>query len=221
MSTELIREKACEKVDALLQDINTVNRHSFFQIKYFIVMKEPTHQARLWRCIREMEARNESLKALRLEIEDSIDNLKLIDIELRRLNNITCAESIDKEESEIQIRKRARHKAAAEDRLAGLHKKLKETEEETNLFYTIYLALAKKEPLKPYDDFESQLQMWNEKISQEFDLRGLLGLPVDLELAKTTLALDNGTPIKEKFVGKLQQIRENEMKARLACVKAE
>lgn len=213
MSTELQFESTnptvYDAIDDLLQVVNTVNRHSFFQIKYFIVMKEPTHQARMWRCIREMEARKESLKALHMEIEDSTDNLRLIEIEIDKLNNILPVESvyIDKEENEIQIRKRLRHKIAAEDRLLGLKKKLKETEEETNLFYTLFKALEKKESLKPYDDFESQLQMWNEKISQEFDLRGLLGLPVDLELAKTTLALENSTPIKQKFINKLQEIR--------------
>ena len=69
-----------------------------------------------------------------------------------------------------------------------------------------FQVLRKKEELKPYDDLESQTQMWNEKIAQEFDLRGLLGLPVDLELAKTTLALENNVPIKQKFVGKLKEI---------------
>ena len=49
--------------------------------------------------------------------------------------------------------------------------------------------------------------MWNEKITQEFDLRGLLGLPVDLELAKTTLVLENDVPIKQKFVNRLEGIR--------------
>ena len=88
-----------------------------------------------------------------------------------------------------------------------LKKKLKEAEEEAKLFYELFKALEQKETLKPYDDLESQTQMWNEKISQEFDLRALLGLPIDLELAKTTLALENNTPIKQKFVNKLQEVR--------------
>jgi hypothetical protein len=203
MSTELLYDKISE----LLQKTEIVNRHSFFQIKYFIVLKEPTHQARLWRCIQEMEVRKESIKALRMEIEDSKDNLRLIEIEMAKSEVNSPSDPLDKEERAIQIKKRQRRQIVAQDRLLGLQKKLKEVEEETNLFYEIYKALEKQEPLKPYDDFESQLQMWNEKISQEFDLRGLLGLPVDLELARTTLALENGTPIKQKFIQKLQQIR--------------
>jgi hypothetical protein len=63
--------------------------------------------------------------------------------------------------------------------------------------------------------------MWNEKISQEFDLRALLGLPVDLELAKTTLALDNHAPIRQLFVDKLQEIRSEAKKVQLSKIKSE
>ena len=204
MSTELA---LCDQINELLEHVITVNRHSYFQIKYFIVMKEPTHQARLWRCVKELEVRNDSMRAIKMEIDDSMDNLRLAEIELERTQGILGIDPLDKEEREIQVRKRIRQKTAAEGRLLELKKKLKEAEEEAKLFYELFKALEQKETLKPYDDLESQTQMWNEKISQEFDLRALLGLPIDLELAKTTLALENNTPIKQKFVNKLQEVR--------------
>jgi hypothetical protein len=209
MSTKLA---VYDKIINILQDVTTVNRHSYFQIKYFIIGKEPTHQAKLWRCVKELEVRADSLKALRMELDDGIDNLKIMEIGLKRLERDLSVDPLDIEERAIQIRKRQRHKLVATEKLTNLQKKVKETEEESAIFLESFNMLQKKEALKPYDDLESQTEMWNEKISQEFNLRGLLGLPVDLELAKTTLALENNVPIKQKFINKLQEITNIKIK---------
>ena len=204
MSTELMYAD----LDTLLTNVSTVNRHSFFQIKYFIIMKEPTHQARLWRCIKELEVRKDSLKAIKLEIEDTLDNRRIVEIEIERMMQKEIPnEPLDIEERAIQVRKRQRQLQAISDTINSLNKKLKEIKEETAVFLEAFKVLSKQEKIKPYDDLESQTKMWNEKITQEFDLRGLLGLPVDLELAKTTLVLENDVPIKQKFVNRLEGIR--------------
>ena len=221
MSTEV---SLYEEANSLIEQIATVSRHSYFQIKHFIIMKEPTHQARLWRCIKELEVRVQSLKALKMEIEDVLDNRKLIEIGIKRLETvdepnpnavIPADDPLYIEEKAIQIRKRQRQLLATNDQITSLNKKVKETEEEAGVFLNAFKILHNKEALKPYDDIESQTAMWNEKIAQEFDLRGLLGLPIDLELAKTTLALENNTPIKQKFISKLQEIRGMQNKIEL------
>ena len=64
---------------------NMVNRHSFFQLKYFLLGKEPTHQSRLWQCLREIDARKDSWESILLEIDDVKDDLKIFDLSLERL----------------------------------------------------------------------------------------------------------------------------------------
>ena len=137
MSTEL----PYDEMDMVLNNAKTVNRHSYFQIKYFIIMKEPTHQARLWRCIKELEVRKESLKALKMEIEETLDNRTLLEIELRRLEREIPNDPLDIEELAIQVRKRQRQQIAIIDKINGLQKKLKETEEEAYAFLDAFKAL--------------------------------------------------------------------------------
>ena len=60
-------------------------RHSYFQMKYFIVNKEPTTQSKMWQCLREIKSRYESLQALDLEVDESKDNLELIDININKM----------------------------------------------------------------------------------------------------------------------------------------
>ena len=64
----------------------------------------------------------------------------------------------------------------------------------------IFHALSQVEPLKPFDDLESQKEYWNERLSQDLNMKVLLQHPLDNELVKTILALDNEMPIKKKAV---------------------
>ena len=78
-------------------------RHSYFQMKYFIVNKEPTTQAKMWQCLREIKARYESLEAIDMEIEDSKDNLELIDLDINKLNRIFEKKSKDFNVEKLRI----------------------------------------------------------------------------------------------------------------------
>ena len=57
-------------MDDLLKN-EVVQRHSYFQLKYFLIGKEPTNQAKMWQCLRELKTRRQSLKAISLEIESN------------------------------------------------------------------------------------------------------------------------------------------------------
>ncbi len=166
-------------------------RHSFFQLQFFLIGKEPTNQARMWRCVRELRTRKESLDAVKLEIDDVNDDISLIDIEVQ--------ESKPKEgdkKAEIQFSKLQRRKTALLTRLNTLVARLDSLEEECAFIVKAFNSLEKIEELKPHDDMNAQKEYWNEKLGQEFNLRMLFRLPPDLELIKTILALDSKTPIK-------------------------
>jgi hypothetical protein len=206
-------------------------RHSYFQMKHFIVNKEPTHQAKLWQCLRELQSRKDSIESIIFEIEEANDNIALIDIEKEKgtasLNKIVnsydsygqdmhtadvLSRLKDKElyvkEWEIKDRQIVRKKKIAEVNLQKLKEKQAYLEQETRFFLDCYKELNKIEPVKDFDDLEAQTQYWNERLGQEVTLRTLLQLPLDAELAKTILSLADEVPIKTKLVNSLKHVSQ-------------
>lgn len=186
----------------VLDGKDVTDRHSFFQLRYFLVGKEPTHQMRMWRCIRELNARKFTLDSLNMELEDSNDKNELMEIHIERLNNETKSfdseiDLLDKREIDIRSRRLIRKKQALKASIINIYKKIREVEEECVFLITAYKNLEQQESLKPFDNFESQLQYWDAKISQDIQIRMLSGLPLDPELIKTSLALDDKSAIKQ------------------------
>ena len=204
-----------------------VNRHSYFQLKYFVVGKEPTHQSKLWRCLKELQARAESLEGIKIEIENGEDDLVLCRIEVERLNlalgtvterleaalraddvsppSLAPLFQLEEKELYVKIKKSERRAKSMEKHLNTFSKRLKEVEEEANFFIKSFLSLEALEPLKPFDDLESQQSYWNEKFAEELNLRHLLGQPVSFELIKSILSLNNDSPIKMQIVNTLEK----------------
>jgi len=191
-------------------------RHSYFQMKYFIINKEPTIQSKMWQCLREIKTRHESLESIMLEIDDGKDNLELIDINIDKLED-TLRKRIGKEDSsselremEIGIRKMRRKKVLSEKNLEVLTKKMRHLEEEANFFVITFESLNKIEPLRNYDDIDSQKQYWNEKLLQKVNLKMLLHSTVDTEIIETVMALPDDLPIKQQTVKNLE-LRHGQM----------
>jgi hypothetical protein len=199
----------------LLKDMKDIlhyeiaERHSYFQMKYFIVNKEPTHQSKMWQCLREIKSRHESLEAIEMEIDEGKDNLELIDIDI---NKITAKYekwvSAGKDSStlkiaEIKLKKAKRRKVLAKKNVDNLVKKKKYLEEEANFFVLAFKSLQAVEPLKEFDDLDSQKKYWGEKLLQKINLKMLLQSHVDTELIETVLALPDDIPIKSQTVKNL------------------
>lgn len=200
-----------ESMDTLL-NCGVINRHSYFQLKYFVVGKEPTIQSKMWRCIRELSARRDSLNAMDLELVDTKENIELVEIEIARLKGTKfdpAAEEwvrdLGRKEIDIRIKKKERQKLALEESLANLNKKQKETEEEATFFIKSFEALQRIEPLKPFDDVQEQTKYWNEKLTQLINLKVLLHLPLDTELVQTILSLSDDCGVKTEMVKLLNQ----------------
>jgi len=189
-------------------------RHSYFQMKYFIVNKEPTTQSKMWQCLREIKSRYESLQALDLEIDESKDNLELIDININKMTaiydkKVSMGKPSDSLKiSEIKLRKAKRQRFMADKNIETLVKKKKNLEEEANFFVLSFRNLEVVEPLKDYDDLESQKQYWGEKLLQKINLKMLLQSQVDTELIETVLALPDDIPIKGQTVKNLDSMHK-------------
>jgi hypothetical protein len=203
--------------EVLANDV--VNRHSLFQLKYFVVGKEPTHQSKLWRCIRELQARRESIQAVSVELENVQDELELCDIQLLRLRGkqAVIEDDLDARELVVLLRREERRRESVVRSIDTLRKKLKDAEEEAVFFLKSFQSLEQLEPLQPFDDVESQQSYWNAKFAEELNLRSLMGQPISYELIKSILSLNNDAPIKMQIVNTL----ENKQKQMLKILKEE
>lgn len=203
MSSEELYEEAIK----LLSKSEISNRHTFFQLKHFVLGKELTTQAKMQKCLKETEARVESINNIILSVDEANDDIKLIELKILSLEKKKPKSDINKQYKQIQIRKLERKKASLFNSLQNLRKKLRETEEEAAFFVNAFKQLEKIEPLKRYDDPESNQIFWNENLGQELQLRLLLQKPLDLELIKCILALDKESPIRVEVVRMLEQLQ--------------
>lgn len=209
MSSEIYKQ-ACELVEAS----RVCSRHTFYQLKHFVLGKELTTQAKMQKCLREIDARKSSMKSMVLGIEEAEDELRILGLKMALLEKKKEKNELHKEYKAIQKRKMARKKAMLQDTIVEMRQKLLETEEETSFFLSAYRQLEKIEPLKRHDDPEANAQYWNENFAQELQLRLLLQKPLDLELVKCILAMDAESTTRKEMIGILEQIQNRALSAR-------
>jgi hypothetical protein len=211
------RDLKAETTELLKHEV--VQRHSFFQLKYFLIGKEPTVQSKMWQCLRELKQRRESLDAIELERDEVKDKISLIDISMLKLTVAYGDENqpeLDRRELEIRIRQSDRQKKALAKNLEDLDDKERWLKDECLFFVETFKNLEKVEPLRPFDDIEAQSQYWNEKLTQKANIKMLTQNTIDSELVETIVALPNDLPIKKhtlqnlniKQEQMLQQLRE-------------
>lgn len=223
-------ETILELAETVCKSAYLPDRHSFFQIKNFIIGKEGTIQAKLWQIIREIRSRRESAINLLKQIEKSeltSESIK-IDIESAKLhldfaskNKLTGSEpnisdpeievklqALDIKKKEIHIKKLEAQIGEINYGIVKAEEKLKYVLEETKYLINAFQVLSEKEKVKPFDDEQAQAEYWNDKCNQEIAFRSILKLPIDVELAKTVLALPNSIPVRQEFI-KLLNIHNN------------
>ena len=201
-----------EKITKDIEDLNLdnmVNRHSFFQLKYFLLGKEPTHQAKLWQCLRELDSRRDSWEALLLEIDDVNDNIKLLSLNIKKLESKSNFKSdYVKTVHEIKLCKLKRRKIYSEKNLNKLIIKKKNLLEEIDFFLKSYKNLEQVEQLKPFDDLDSQKEYWGQKLLQKLNLRKVMGVAPDLDVLDTILLLPDDIPIKQQTLMEINKRHE-------------
>lgn len=212
-------DEMMNKIDSILKQADAPDRHTFFQIEKFIIGKEPTSQSQLWAIVRELQARKETVATLNKDLADAEDNLDLLDIRIERLNRSiravrepanTETSDLDISECEINIRKLLRDKQYLIEASRKVNKKLKSVMEEMQYLLEGYEVISSKHgPLKPLDDAESQKELWNEKLLEEFNLRLILGRPFDPEFIRTVMALDDDAQVKKQVVAFIERQQRN------------
>ena len=204
MSCQELREKIENILSQSLPD-----RHTFFQIKNFIISKEHTHQGKLWAIYRELKSRKDSIESLVNDIDEARDRIDLLDIRINKFVKSQevqqdSEESTESQEMAIEIRRLLRKKKTLHQSIDKLMEKVKYQQEEAKYLVDSFEALSKLEPMKPLDDVKSQKEYWDTKVLEEIKLRMLLGRPLDVELVKTALTLDNDSPVKKQIIGLLE-----------------
>jgi len=213
MSIELL-----EKTNDLLEKVKIPDRHTYFQIEKFIIGKEPTAQSQLWAILKELQSRKETVEQFHKDLKDAEDNLELFDIKIERLNRLIKNESsssnveesgLNIKEYEINIRKLLREKESLIKSAQKLNKKLKGVLEEMNCLLIGYEKITSKyEELKDLDDEQSQKEMWNEKLLEEFNLRLILQRPLDPDFVRTVLSLHDESTAKKQVVTLIENIQK-------------
>jgi len=216
MSTELIA-----KTNEILEKVELPDRHSFFQLQKFVIGKEVTGHAQLWQIVRELQSRKETVDCYGKDLKDAEDNLELFDLRIERMDReihtlakIETEEPVeidlDIKEREINIRKLQREKQALVQSAQKVNKKLKYILEEMDFLTRAYDAVvAQLGDIKPLDDEQAQKEMWNEKLLEEFNLRIILQKPLDPELVKTILCLDDDSSVKQHLTEALEARQKN------------
>jgi len=212
-----------EQIDKVLEKAPE-NRHSYYQLKYFILGKEPTTQSQLWQCLRELQSRKDNIDNINLQIEDTKDELELTNIEMEKVESDDEAleyvnsklNEICKKERHIKSRILKRKQESLLNNINKLEKKLQFEFQEARFFFQAFESLEEIEPLKDYDDYDAQKEFWEAKISEEINLRILTKQPLPSELIKTALSLHKDSQIKEQVTDLLENCRN---KMQLACEK--
>ena len=207
-----------EEMSGLLET-EVSQRHSYFQLKYFVIGKEPTIQSKMWQCLRELKARSQSLKAIALEREELKDKLELLDITRQRkeaeLDKNDGSDELLFREIRISLRQTQRQIDSLSENLSEINERQKWIEEESRFFVDTFKNLVKIEPLRHFDDFDSQKQYWNEKLTQKVNLKMLTQNAIEPELIETIVALPDEVDIKKQTLQTLT-FKQNQMLQQLA-----
>lgn len=202
MSSEII-----ERASKIIGDKGVSSRHTFYQLKHFVLGKELTTQAKMWKCLREVEARLTAAKSMVEGIKEAEDDCRLLEIRSEILEKKKSKSSLHKEYKAIQRRKLDRKREGLMAAICDMKKRLTETEEEMAFFLGAYGQLEAIEPLRDHDDPQANAEYWDQNFAQELQLRLMLQKPIDLELVKSILALGETSSTRREMVGILEQIQ--------------
>ena len=199
-----------EEIKELLKN-EVAQRHSYFQLKYFLIGKEPTYQSKMWQCLRELKTRYDSLEAIDLEREEVKDKIEWLDISVLRSER-QAGDELDAREAGIRARQLQRQKRALEKNLVDLDERERWLREESLFFVETFKNIEKIEPLRPFDDLEAQRQYWNERLTTKANLKMLTQNTVDSELVETIISLPDDLPIKKHTLRNLNLKQEQTLK---------
>jgi hypothetical protein len=194
-----------EKCTKILDKHKIPSCHSNFQIRNFILGKESSDIGKFWQCVRELQARQETLQALETDYQDLLDNIEIakLDLEEIQLKNIVAKNPILKEIRQKKILIQASKQKRNIDRLYKTKQSLDSQREnilkEMQVLVEEFEKLSELVAYKDFDDESAQLQYWTQKFEKELVLTQTLGLPPNPELLKSCLALPSDSALKKNI----------------------
>jgi len=200
-------DKLLPKIEEVLKQ-KKPNRHSFFQLYYFVIGKEPTIQAKIQSCVQELSSKKNDIDNILLELEDQYDQRRLLELDLEEQNEATKpGEGRSKERHEIRLKQMKRKKRAMEKRIQELHELLKGREEEASFLIQTYGKLIEVEEAKDWDSTEVQTEYWNARLTNELHCELALGHPPHAETYKCIMALPGEVPVRKEVDKIIEQRR--------------
>lgn len=197
---------------------NIIDRHSTFQLEHFVVGREYTMQGKMWQCLREIKTRKAAVEAYGADAEEAKDRIALLHIERDR-NSLRLSDLLRVErnenlrrlavaETEVKNRQFDRQVKALEAQVGVLAGKAADAGEEAEFFAKTFRGLNETEPVRSVDDLEAQKEYWAAKLFHEVNTRMLLRMPLDPEVVKLILVLDDDSPLKQSMVRVLEDAQE-------------
>jgi hypothetical protein len=194
-------------IDKILLN-EVLERHTFYQLKFFVLGAEPTIQAKLQCCLRELKSRRLQLESISREVEDLRDQNIMLQLDVERITNEeptgTFGIEVSKEalqrfeqDREVELRGVKRRSNANSRQIFELQRKFKYVSEECQFFVTAFTQLEGEEKLKPWDDLDVQKEYWDAKLGSEFRTRLIVGQPLDCELVRAINELHDESPTKQ------------------------
>lgn len=191
-----MNEKALiSKIDELCPN-GPRRKHSYFQIQYFLIGKEPTIQAKIQACKTELLSRRDAIKSYEDSIDDLYDQKRLEEIRLEEMKQKNNLEDLS-ELMQINIRRVHRKISSINYKINETREEIKAKADESNFLIGLYDKLCNIEEERDWDDLQVQAEYWNARLTQEVESRLLLGQSPNTEDFKTILALPDNMPIKQ------------------------
>lgn len=203
-----------EKAKKIAEECRIPGCHSDFQIENFIIGKETSVYGKMWQCVREIQARCENYENCELDTEELDDNLSLAQIHLKKLELKVVFESshelqkLQEDRRHLLIKKQKRKIAKLQKAQSVLSRKKEEILKEIETFTQIFLKLTENKEYLPFNDASAQTEYWNNKFDHDLNLAAMFGLPANIELIKSCLALPDDTKVKKQIVGVLNNINK-------------
>jgi hypothetical protein len=112
-------------------------------------------------------------------------------------------DELSKREIQIQTNQTNRQRASLEANILQLVERKNWIEEESRFFLETFKSILKTEPLKNFDDLDSQKEYWEEKLANKLNLKMLTSNQLDMEMVETIVALPDDMPIKKQILNTL------------------
>jgi len=184
-----------KKIDELAPE-GRRQRHSFFQLQYFVIGKEPTVQSKMQACKNELIVRKDEIESFLTMIEESYDNYRIEELRIEEIKQNRHPDQLNEVE-QINIRNARRKMKVIDYQIEDFKQKLRGKEEEANFLIGLFEKLCEIEEPKDWDSLEVQGEYWNARLTQEIETRLLLGNPPEPEVLKSIYAMPEGLPVKD------------------------